>query len=292
MSDMFSIINEMKQNEPTEVVDSVEVQECRACMIRNALPLVPDSLLNTVTIWQFPPFCYQTDDEADEAFRQFVPSPVLPEFYCSYNEEGYTYMQWQVYYLSKNRHDCKSLHASVLRLFRVLAKYPFFDEMIKMGTRADPLHTTLHHFTKYMERAGWRQTEMLDLLMRHNLSLDDEDSEGVTPRDNLSCKFVQTSDLNRANSLTKAYKERERQLFSDVLGDRCKKCNRCNDWIDPYGCLEEVLRDEDVKSRVLGDIDAIIGYRTKCNEIYRTYLFDSSPIITRHQYLIDWYKRL
>ena len=286
---MLSIINEMK---PNDEVESVEIKECRACMIRNALPIVPDSLLNTVTIWQFPPFCYQTDEEAAEAFRQFVPSPVLPEFYCSYNEEGYTYMQWQIYYLSKNRHDCKSLHASVLRLFRVLAKYPFFDEMIKMGTRADPLHTTLHHFTKYMERTGWRQREMLNLLMSRNLSLDDEDSDGVTARDNLSCKFVQASDLHRANALTKAYKERERQLFSDVLGDRCIRCIRCNDCIDPYGSLEEALRDVAIKTRFQGDIDAVIGLRTECNEIYRSYLLDNSPIITRHQYLIDWYKRL
>ena len=125
-----------------------ESEICRACSIRQAVPDIPESL--TETIWAFPFFSYTSQQEMGEAFDRFVRSK--PSFYASHNEDGYTFTQWQIYYLSKNRHDCKPLHRSVLHLFRVLSTYPFFRDMIRLGSVRDPAHHTLHHFTKYMDR--------------------------------------------------------------------------------------------------------------------------------------------
>ena len=69
---------------------------CRACSIRRTVPNVPASL--SETIWAFPFFSYTTEKEMGDAFNRFV-KPETPSFYSSHNEEGYTFTQWQVYYL-------------------------------------------------------------------------------------------------------------------------------------------------------------------------------------------------
>ena len=208
-----------------KIMNERGILRCRACSIRQALPDVPESL--TETIWAFPFFSYTSQQEMGEAFGSFV-QPSNPSFYSTHNEEGYTFTQWQIYYLSKNRHDCKPLHRSVLHLFRVLSTYPFFRDMIRLGSVRDPAHHTLHHFTRYMDRVSYLQNEMVTLLKDNGLSLEDEDSEGMTPQDYLSNICLHPKDLRRANELTRLYKERERFLFETVCVRRCESRGPAN----------------------------------------------------------------
>lgn len=254
-------------------------EKCRACLIRQALPNVPASL--SETIWAFPFFSYTTEKEMGDAFNRFV-KPETPSFYSLHNEEGYTFTQWQVYYLSKNRHDCKPLHRSVLHLFRILAVYPFFRDMIRLGSVRDPVHHTLHHFTKYMDRLSYPQNEMLTLLKDNGLSLEDEDSEGMTPQDYLANIRLHPEDLKRANELTRLYKERERFLFETV---GVRRCESCHDHVAPY---DDLFNAKPLKHSEI--IQEILKLREECVDIYRAYNCSSS--VSRHQYVIDRYKSL
>jgi len=133
-----------------------------------------------------------------------------------------------------------------------------------------------------MDRQGWQQREMIDLFTRHGLSLDDEDSQGVTPQDHLANKALLPVDTRRANELTRQYKECERNMFTLFILD--DKCIRCGDWIDPYRSLEDVSLPHDL-------VATILTLRTECNDVYRAYLPAFSPTIVRHQYVIDWYQK-
>ena len=250
---------------------------CKACSIRQTIPSVPESL--TESIWAFPFFSYVTEKEMGDAFYRFVQENPYNSSYNSHNEEGYTFTQWQIYYLSKNRHDCKPLHRSVLHLFHVLSAYPFFRDMIRLGSVRDPVHHTLHHFTKYMDRVSYQQNEMLTLLTHNGLSLEDEDSEGMTPQDYLSNIRLHPQDLRRANVLTRLYKERERVLFETIS---VRRCESCNDPVAPYDDLSHAKPDR-------SQLQEILKFREECVDIYRAYNCSS---VARHQYIIDRYKSL
>ncbi len=251
---------------------------CRACTIRHSTPIVPDLLSNT--IWSFPFFKYPSQHEMAEEFKCFM-STTNPVNFTSYNDEGYTYPQWQIYYLSKNRHDYKSLHRSILHLFRVLSNYPFFKDMIRYGSKNDPLHHTLHHFTKYMDRVSYLQNEMMVILTENGLSMEDEDSDGMTPRDYLSNIRLHPEDLRRVNELTRLYKECERVLFETIA---VRKCEMCNDAIAPYDDLSNISNISNNSQ-----IQEIMKLREECADIYRAY--DCSSV-ARHQYIIDRYKNI
>lgn len=256
------------------------VKICRACSIRQSIPVVPDLLSDT--IWSFPFFTYKSQQEMAEAFKSFMSTNPLN--FASYNDEGYTYPQWQIYYLSKNRHDYRALHRSVLHLFRIMSSYPFFKDMIRYGSKNDPLHHTLHHFTKYMDRVSYNQNEMLAILTENGLSLEDEDSDGMTPRDYLSNIRLNQEDLKRANELTRLYKERERVLFEAV---RVRRCEICNDAIAPYNDLSNISNICNISNN--SQIQEIMSLREECADIYRAY---NSSSVARHQYVIDIYKSL
>ena len=130
---------------------------CKACSIRQTIPSVPESL--TESIWAFPFFSYVTEKEMGDAFYRFVQENPYNSSYNSHNEEGYTFTQWQIYYLSKNRHDCKPLHRSVLHLFSVLSAYPFFRDMIRLGSVRDPVRRTY-----FSHRPCWSTTFIISIM--------------------------------------------------------------------------------------------------------------------------------
>jgi hypothetical protein len=153
--------------------------------------------------------------------------------------------------------------------------------MIRLGTVRDPAHHTLHHFTKYMDRVSYLQNEMLAILTENGLSLEDEDSEGMTPQDYLANIRLHPEDLRRANKLTRLYKERERVLF-ETIGVR--KCESCNDPVAPY---DDLFRDKHIPQLLI--LQEILKLREECADIYRAYNCSS---VARHQYVIDRYKSI
>lgn len=282
--------NPVAINDPTNstAVNDPAVNECRTCILRRTLPVLSESL--SKTIWQLAPFVYTSDEAAWEAIS-VVAANCTPSFYLATNEEGYTYTQWQIYYLGKTRHDCRALYPCVARLFRVLSKFPFFLEMIRQGSAYDPLHNTLHHFARYIERIGWRQHEMVEFLVRCGLSLDDPDSEGMTPREYLSQKCIHPMDLYQANFLTRSYKEYERALFAKLPD--LKMCHSCGDTIDPYTTIEKMATSQPgTISPYMEEIGKIYAFRRDCTQIYEAYFSKSAPTIQRHVYVLDLYQRV
>jgi hypothetical protein len=137
-------------------------------------------------------------------------------FYETYNEDGYTYSQWYVYFISKNYYRYKDLKKQTYWFFQIMAGYGFFKKMVRMGKRDDPLHTTLHHFLKYLDNFTWYTNKIIDLLHDNGLQLEDEDGEGISGNDYLAQHLLSPEDLEHS----------KRRCFSlgcecDILPCRC-----------------------------------------------------------------------
>jgi len=104
---------------------------------------------------------------------------------------------------------------------------------------------------------------MLTLLKDNGLSLEDEDSEGMTPQDYLANIRLHPEDLKRANELTRLYKERERFLFETV---GVRRCESCHDHVAPY---DDLFNAKPIKYSEI--IKEILKLREECADIYRAY---------------------
>lgn len=263
---------------------------CRKCVYT-----IPNENVDKCTIWGFQPFIYSSYYEMKEGFTKFIEGKTVNDIFMSnvYNEEGYTYPQWYIYYLCKNYHRYSNLKRPIKWLFSILAEYPSFSTLLKLGSKKDPYHHTLHHFTKYVERLTDHHNFIINILIYLGLSLSDEDGQGCTGYDYLSQKVLSKTDLEKSNIITREYKRDEKILFSMINESLhfIKKCEKCNDPISPYEDLSKYAEQyphfiETYKDLIL----SIILKRTECCDIYKAYQCKES--CHRHLYIIDQYKRL
>ena len=233
------------------------------------------------SIWSFNPYIYSTFNQMKTALK----TTNISDFY-TYNNEGYTYTQWQIYYISKNTIKAKKLHKQTFWFFKILSEYTFFNDLIKMGSREDPLHHTLLHFIKYMEKYGLLQQKMIKLLEKFGLSLHDTDKDGYSGEYYLFNKIMDKNDIEYCNKLTHQYKKLEHEFYSkEDIQHYLQKCDQCNEPINKFNDLKNIPID--IIKVYIKKINEIVKRRTECNNIYKKYQCD-----LRHQYVIDMYKIL
>lgn len=244
------------------------------------------------SIWGFNPFKYDTIIDMKFGFSDFYKNTEnKSDFYKIFNEEGYNYSQWYIYYLSRNLYRCKKLHKQIVWFFQVTSSYSFFRDFIKLGKRDDDKHTTLHHYLKYMNNMGRLQQLILDLLLKNGLSMKDEDRQGLNGYDYLNSKILENKDKKDAELLTRQYKELEKNL-DQFISNFMRKCEICQDYIEKYQDIKEKktmwLNVDNIEI-----IKNIIHLRQECNDIYRKYENPSCiNSVERHQYVIDVYKEI
>lgn len=262
----------------------MNIKICRIC--EQLKKIEYSTPTETNTIWGFNPYMYLSFNQMKTAFHFFIIQEYTSStFYTTYNEEGYTYTQWQIYYLSKNTIKAKKLHKQTLWLFKILSGYPFFKELVKIGTRNDPLHHTLLHFMRYLEKYGPSQQKIVELLEEFSLSLSDIDSSGYSGDYYLLYKIMNKDDIEKCNQLTHEYKVMETELFNnDEIKEQLKYCEICSEPIDKFTDLVNI---KNIDKKLITDI---IQKRTECNDIYKSYQYDSS--VERHQHVIDIYKKI
>lgn len=269
--------------------EKIEKNElCSACLLRTE-PNEIDELSHT--LWGFNPYSYSVYKELRLALSQFITTHYYEKgkpssFYNSLNEDGYTFSQWNIYYLSKNDTKSKRLHLQTMWLFYILAEYPFFPLLIRHGKRNDPLHHTLHHFMTYIEKYGYSQKKLTGLLLYHNITMHDVDSEGNTPSTLLLQTEMAKEDVTKCNQLTHSYKELEKKCLLP-LKPFIRKCVKCE---EPIGLFEDITTHFDKILHLSTSIHEMTTFREECNNIYKKY--GASQSVQRHQYVVDLYKSL
>jgi len=248
-------------------------------------------------IWDFNPFIdsYQTYQDIKNGFDLFYKTQP-PLFYMSHNEEGYTYSQWYVYFLSKNYYKYKKLKKNTLWLFQAMSCYSFFPNLIRLGSKEDALHTTLHHFLKYLETRTFLNGKMMELLLTFGLSLHDEDNQGMTGFNYLHQELLSEEDRNRSYELTNQYKTLEKMIdpvIMESLKEKILVCERCNEYLQKY---QDMIDNKEILASCLANyldsIYEIIRKRQECIDIYRKYVTYDEKSTERHQYVVDIYQKI
>lgn len=276
---------------------------CSSCEYKYNVPS------ETGNLWGFYPYCHLTYQSMKDALSEYISGHNIhnnnnihtknPSFYNTYNEDGYTYTQWYIYYLSKNVHKFRKLYRPTMWLFRILAEYPFFNALIRQGRMDDPLHTTLHHFMRYLDKYGGIQKEMVGLLQYHGLSMDDEDGDGRTSCAYLLKREMSVEDQGYATLLTCEYKKMEDELFRSISSS----LRICVDCGEPIAKYEDLSNISNPNHDILTKIECILKKRQECNDLYRKYCNiennnennnnnNENNSIQRHQYVIDQYKKI
>lgn len=240
-------------------------------------------------IWDFNPYLYPTFYEMTNGFRDFYEKHNCKmneknnSFYETYNDDGYTYSQWYVYFISKNYYRYKDLKKQTYWFFQIMAGYGFFKKMVRMGKRDDPLHTTLHHFLKYLDNFTWYTNKIIDLLHDNGLQLEDEDGEGISGNDYLAQHLLSPEDLEHSKRITGEYKRLEESFYEHPFFSDFKRCQRCNDFLDKY---QEMIRNKEKMKEMKPVIIDIIKKRQECIDIYLKYPKCENST-KRHQYIVD-----
>lgn len=238
-------------------------------------------------IWDFNPYLYPTFYEMTHGFRDFYEKHNEKEtnnsFYETYNEDGYTYSQWYVYFISKNYYRYKDLKKQTYWFFQIMAGYDFFKKMVRIGRRDDALHTTLHHFLKYMDNFTWYTNKIIELLQDNGLKLEDEDGEGISGNDYLAQHLLCPEDLEHSKKLTGEYKRLEESFYKHPFFSDFKRCQRCNDFLDKY---QEMIKNKENMKQIKPLFIDIIKKRQECINIYLKYP-NCENSTKRHQYIVD-----
>lgn len=268
---------------------------CSSC--QQKLIKIDDSLDN---IWGFNPYIFKTYKCMKNGFREYYKNIIKSfttenesKFYSTYNDQGYTYSQWYVYVISKNNYKYRELKKQTLWLFQVLSGYDFFKKLIALGRSDDPLHTTLHHFLKYLDNIGLYQNCILKILTENDLHLDKEDGEGISGNDYLMRKMLSDEDLKITRDITKKYKLEEEILYShDIFKeDFFVKCEMCNKFVDIYKDIIENKSKITSIRELVEKFDSIIKKRQECIEIYKKYE-NCNNSTDRHIYVVNVYKSI
>lgn len=249
-------------------------------------------------IWGFNPYLFNSYKTLKEGFKKFYEelNNKKDDFYLCHNEDGYSYSQWYIYVISKNYYKYKNLKKITLWLFQMLSEYNFFRNLISFGKKNDPLHNTLHHYLKYMDNMGIYQKYALQLLLNNNLSLDQEDSEGISGNEYLLRKQLSEEDLLITKEITKQYKSEEKLLFTyNLFNEECfTRCLLCNNFINIYQNMLEnknKIKNYNNFDQIYQKLTSIIKKREDCINIYKKYI-NCSNSTERHIYVLNIYKEI
>lgn len=273
--------------------------QCFACTWKNELKSNDSGEKN---LWNFPYLLYpdynQMKQKLEEWYRDYN---YKSSFWNTYNEDGYTFSQWNIYYLSKKYHCYREIQHVIFTLFNVLSTFPFFNELLLMGTKEDSKHHTAHHYLYNMEFGiNGKQKKMFYQLKEWigNFFFQ-RDDKGYHVYDYYK-KLRMPYDLQKeCQRLTESYKKQETKLFSNLYF--LKKCTECGVYLQPYTDLIEyhsLFYDFLDKNEEWSEcIEDFVTKREKCNDIYRNYLNDTNDTndndsIERHDYVIETYRKL
>lgn len=281
---------------------------CPTCRLRAELETETQDVPGveyTMTIWDFPFLKYHSFPAMKHALHLFRSQTHGSDqsFWFTHNPDGYTFTQWQIYYLSKKYFRYKSMRGPVFTLFNVLATFPVFTEMLLQGTRADPKHHTMHHYLMHMECGiNTLQLKMFtyleNWLHRHRRSdaLHQEDANGCTVYDYYQKLFLPPEVTQQCRELTEAYKRVENQLFRQL--PFLSKCVKCATYLQPYHDLVKfhthffdfLDQQPDWNDR----LTEMLKQRELCNQIYTnsTERELDKKCIKRHDYVMDVYRSL
>lgn len=237
------------------------------------------------SLWGFYPYKYSTYNDMKYALDEYIEN-MNQTIENTYNSDGYTYTQWYIYFLSKNKYQYKKWYKPTIWLFQILSVYPFFKDMIKKGTLDDHSQHTLLHFMKYLEKWAPLDLTMVNLLTTNGLSMEDENKDGESGNLYLSRLIMKPEDKKSADSYTSTYKTAEYKLFSE-LTECIRKCEKCNDPISKY---EDMIIHSHKFIGNINLINSIIEARQACNDIYQ--LYSSNNNLHRHKYVVDMYLKL
>ena len=256
------------------------------------------------SIWEFPFLKYENFHEMWCEFNEFYRKFLLNghsdrDFWCLHNKEGYTFTQWQVFYVSKKIHRYRDLRRAVFTLFNVLCKFSFWNELLRLGTRSDSRHHTIHHYLVHME-SGMNafQKKMFDFLNNYMTS------EEIELKDNNNCSIIDYYNQilipeavqKLCAELTEQYKRTEKEFFDQLpFMIRCEMCSAC---IQPYEDLvqyhTELYQLLDEQPDWSDRLEEMLTQRERCNRMYAectTRVLDER-CVRRHDYVLDVYRKL
>lgn len=258
---------------------------------------------STITLWDFPFLQYRSFHSMRVALIEMYKTNPSAQFWSQYNQEGYTFTQWQIYFLSKKYYRYKSLRGPVFTLFNVLASMPFFIDLLLTGTRDDPCHHTIHHYLYHMECGiNNLQTKMYDFLVKelskHQKShfLYQKDKNGSSVVDYFQRLCLPTEVVEKCRNLTEAYKRTEQQLFGQL--QFLSKCKLCSSYLQPYDELiqhHQTLYDFlDTQPEWSDKLLGMLVDRDQCNRLYAemTQHEMDEKCIARHDYVLEVYRKL
>lgn len=276
---------------------------CDACEWKQKLSVSIHST-HLDTIWGFDFTQYPDVQSMRENFDQLYSTyrqqhPEAPDqFWNTHNEYGYTYSQWQIYYLSKKYHRYQDLKDPLFNLFYVLSDYPFFIDLLLMGTRDDPNHHTLHHYFFQME-CGVTAMQMIMFRYLKNLlsgrpgSLEQKDKNDFSVYDYQQQLYVPKYILNRCRRFTEKYKKCEQEWFQ--VFPYMKKCVQCGGCIRPYEtmlanknkCLDFLRTNPEWKDKLI----EMVNNREDCNQLYAKFAKRQLDLncVERHDYVVETY---
>lgn len=280
---------------------------CSICQSRKQQQEVSVSeTVGTSTLWEFPFLQYHRFDEMKQALNLYYNSYENSDprtFWCLHNEDGYTFTQWQIYFLSKKYYRYRGMRGPVFTLFNVLATFPFFTDLLLLGTRQDPTHHTLHHFLFHMECGiNHIQTRMYFFLVKslqqhgHLHRIHTKDGRNCSVIDYYNKLLLPQHVVNKCNSLTEAYKKTENELFEHL--HFLSKCRQCSSYLRPYQELVEqhihLFEFLDQYPEWSEKIHEMLQSRDECNQLYGTYVKNEGDLesIKRHDYVIQVYRTL
>lgn len=247
-------------------------------------------------IWDFNPYIYETFKDLKEGFKKFYKSLYVCDsdnFYSCYNNDGYTYTQWYVYIIGKNMYKYRNLKKKTFWMFQVLSNYDFFTKLIKLGRNDDKLHTTLHHFLKYLDNMGKIEKLTIELLIVNGLKMEDIDNDGYSCNDYLNQKTLSEDDLLKTKLITSEYKKTEDDLFQsyDVFNS-FSRCDICKEFINKFDDLlmyKDLIKINKNIKDIIEKIKEIIIKRIECINIYLKYK-NCTHSTERHIYVVNIYK--
>lgn len=282
---------------------------CESCRMKTQLS-VSDHTSQTEetetqkTLWDFPFLSYSSFGEMLSGLVDFVQQyHASDRFWSQRNEDGYSFTQWQIYYISKKFFRYKGIRGAVFNLFNALSKFSFFGALITLGTATDPLHHTVHHYLLHME-CGMNTLQMklyqflVNWLVQHGYcdSLSRTDDRGMNVFDYFEKLFLPVQVVRQCRQLTETYKREEQCLFAML--PFLSKCEMCSSYINPY---TELVQNSDRLFRFLDDqpdwsdrIYDMLSQRDQCNQLYAKHTSRQidEKCVQRHDHVINVYRSL
>lgn len=286
---------------------------CNSCQLQLSLPSVLNPNTHPSSIWGFPFMQYTEYDVMKTALQQHysewleLPDKRPDEYWRCHNVEGYTFTQWNIYYLSKKYFRFKNFRGIVFSLFNALHTLPFFVDLLLTGTLSDPLHTTIHHYLNHMESGmNSMQFRMYRFLVetvthaeRANVLLQaDQNGNGMNIHNYLEKLILPEAVLKQCRQLTDQYKKSENTLFARL--QFLRKCTRCQCYLQPYEDLVEnsqhLFEFLDLHPDWNDRLCTMLEQREQCNRLYESVIRVERTIdqkcVERHDYVIDVYRKL